>query len=206
MSLVESYKQYGLKLFSRAFKNLLRKVGIHWESFYLLRCAIDIQSIENKMLKYNYVDVKEINLCDFEKSNYFNSDKLKLYQNRFDSGHYSCFGIFSNDELIYSTWISWKNMNFPTFFNKTDVLNENEALLEDSFCHPNYRGKGLHSKMNLFRLKIIHQHAKEFALALVLKENTPAMKVQQKSGFILYKKITFLKIFNKKTIKETPCS
>lgn len=201
MSIKEKYKQFGNQLFIRIFKSVLRKVGIHRENFYLLKCAINNSDIQSKMVKFNYEDVIELELADFQESPFFNIEKLQLYKNRFDSGNYSCYGIIENGELIYSTWISWKYMNYPTFFNTTSPLNENEALLEDSFCHPVHRGRGLHSKMNVYRLKKIGEKGKHYALALVLKENTPALKVQLKSGFSIVSRISYQKNWGKVTIK-----
>src|SRR5690606_20087393 len=101
-------------------------------------------------------------------------------------GNYSCYAIVKDKEIQYLTWISWECMNYPTFFKKKEKLKFDQALLEDSFCSPIHRGKGYHSKMNIFRLKKILDNDKLEVLALVLKENKPALKVQLKSGFYYY--------------------
>jgi predicted GNAT family acetyltransferase len=202
MSWVDSYKQYGWYIIPRGFKFLLRRIGILTESFYLLEYTINETQVLSKMKKYDYSDVRELSLNDFKDSNLFSLDKVKLFEARIISKNYSCFGIKCNNEIAYLTWISWKYMNYPIIFNKIQKLNDNEVLLEDSFCNPDFRGKGYHSKMNLFRLKKIKEMGKARVLALVLKENTPALKVQRKSGFRIVKKISFFKIGKWCKIKE----
>ena len=60
-------------------------------------------------------------------------------------------------------------------------LNDDEAFLFDSHCYESYKGKGLHTCMNYFRLKYISEYKKTKALGLVLFGNKPALKVQNKS-------------------------
>ena len=93
-------------------------------------------------------------------------------------------------------------MNYPSIFNIQETLQENEALLEDSFCDSKYRGRGYHSKMNLFRLNVILGKDIKTAIVLILKENTPALKVQVKSGFKIKEVIKYSNILNKSRIKR----
>lgn len=196
MKLKSLFKQYGLSAFPRIFKAVLRKTGITIESFYLLKYTVIESAINEKLINYNYSDVKEITKNDVQKINFINEEKSKLFIDRFNEGNYSCYAIMVAEEIQYLTWISWKHMNYPSIFNKQDELKPNQALLEDSFCSPNHRGKGYHSKMNMFRLKKISEKGKTEVLALVLMENKPAIKVQLKSGFNYYSRIRFFKIGN----------
>lgn len=185
---------------------MLRKLGIHWESFYLLRYELNEQEVRDKMKLFDYTDVRTLTLDDLRASSQFNATKLELFKKRFDSGTYSCYGVFSDDQLVYSTWISWEQMNYPTFFRETGKLEKNEALLEDSFCLPSFRGKGLHSKMNMYRLSKMIERGKSWALALVLKENKPALRVQLKSNFTFYKRISYIRIFGLRKILIRDCN
>ena len=56
------------------------------------------------------------------------------------------------------------------------------SVLEDSFCHKDYRGRGLHSKYNLFRLKKILEYGRIYAFVFVFSENIYAINTQKKSG------------------------
>jgi L-amino acid N-acyltransferase YncA len=66
---------------------------------------------------------------------------------------------------------------------KPVYLAPNEGYLEDSYCDPVARGRGLHSQMNNYRVKKIFEEGKDRVIAIVQDGNTPALKVQNKSGF-----------------------
>lgn len=195
-------KQYGWQSIPRICKSVLRRLGITIETFYLLDYQIEATALKQKMDSYNYDDVKLLTLKHFNTSTIISETKKQLFKQRFSSEDYSCYGIIKDTEIVYYTWISWKYMNYPSSFNKQEELLEGEALLEDSFCHPEYRGQGFHSKMNRFRLQKIGDRGRTKVLALVLKENTPALKVQLKNGFKILEKVTFYKVFNKIRIKH----
>ncbi|REG89968.1 hypothetical protein [Winogradskyella sediminis] len=186
--------QYGWSAVPRLFKAVLRKFGIIIETFFLLKYKLNELDITHKFNKYNYSDVRELTEKDISKIKFVSSEKLEIYKNRFHSGDYSCYAIIKNKEIQYLTWISWKDMNYPTIFERKEDLNPDEALLEDSFCSPQHRGRGYHSMMNIFRLKKILDQQKSEVLVLVLKENKPALKVQLKSGFYFDSRIKFIKI------------
>lgn len=202
MSIRDTYKQYGWRIFPRLIKSVLRRLGIQYEVFYLLEWSVNTEELNQKMEDHDFSDIQELTIADLKTSVSFSEQKKSLFQLRLKSKEYSCYGIKQDDEIIYSTWISWRNMGYPSYFNKAEKLQENEALLEDSFCHPTQRGKGLHSKMNLFRMQRISEKGRSAVLALVLKENTPALNVQLKSGFRIVKEIRFLKVGSQRKIKE----
>lgn len=200
MSFKTSIKQYGLfNSLKRLIKMILRKLGFHYESFWCFVNTMDINAIEQKMQKYSYDGVRELSINDFENGDYeiFNKKKLHLIHKRFESGEYWSFGIVENTKLVYSCWITTKQINFPAKFKKSISLNYNEGFLEDAYCHPDFRGKGLHSKMNLFRLLQLHKLGKEKSIVIVLSENIPAIKSQIKCGFKKEKQIIFITVFNK---------
>ncbi len=205
MNLIASFRQYGWSVFPRILKNLLRRVGIVVESYYLLTYNIDKQFLEKKMQKYDYTNVKPFYEKDLKLLTVFDNSKIELLKNRLSTDEYSGFAIWQGNKIVYITWISWNLMNYPTLFNLQSQLKSNEALLEDSYCHPDFRGKGFHSMMNLYRINEISKMNKTTVLALVLKENKPALKVQIKSGFILKERISLLKIGTWTKIKKKPC-
>ena len=167
-----------------------------------MECRIDELGIEKKIQLHDYSDVKEFYYDDVKDSNLFDNKKKELFKKRFESKNYSCFGIKSNHEIIYLTWISWNHMNYPSIFNMREPMMRDEALLEDSFCNPIYRGMGYHSKMNIYRLNIMLANGIKKAIVLILKENIPAIKVQLKSGFKISQIIKYRKFFNLSRIKK----
>ncbi len=200
MSLKAKIKQYGIKnSIKRAVKSLLRYIGIQYESFYLMVNNIDPNELKRKMERYDYSDVKELTYDDFKLGNpeVFTASKMQLIKSRFENGKYWAYGILDDNLLAYSCWVNAHELQYPTVTHKTIPFNENAALLQDAYCHPTYRGKGYHSKMNLYRLYKIEEKKIPKAIAIVLFENKPAYKTQLKSGFKVEKQIKFIKVVTK---------
>ena len=65
---------------------------------------------------------------------------------------------------------------------KPVYLMPNEGYLEDSYCDPAARGRGMHGKMNNYRIKKIYESGRNRVIAIVQDGNIPALKVQAKSG------------------------
>lgn len=171
-----------------------KNFGDYWKYFFPKILNIYVYKLHYLVLKINYddlilkssnedIEIRELTLEDFNHGDpiYFNTKKIKVYKKRFQDDSYRAYGVFDGSKLIYSTWISYEKLGLPIPFNIK--LNDDEALLEDSYCHPDYRGLGLHSKMNLFRLKKIYEQGKTYAIVIVLEGNIAALKVQNKSGF-----------------------
>jgi len=151
---------------------------------HYLRLDIDILKV-NKALEDFNLPVKGLVYEDFligDKA-VFSGKKLDLIKARIEDPYYKAYGIIENGRLIYSTWISLKQLGLPINLKKPILMAEDEGLLEDSYCDPIARGRGLHGKMNNYRIKKLYELGKRQVIALVLDGNTPALKVQSKCGF-----------------------
>jgi|GEM_PF-1728053 len=205
MNLLIKIRQFGLLgSFKRLFKIVLRYLNIRYESFIFLINDINYYHNIEKMKNYDYSDVIKLSFNDFldGDKDVFNDSKLELIKSRLSSGEFYCYGIKKNGLLVYSTWISTKEVTFNSSFKYKLELNNNQAVLEDSYCHPMYRGVGLHSKMNLFRIAKILEMGRVQVIAIVVKENIPALKTQLKSGFKVHSTIRLVRIFNKEFVFE----
>lgn len=205
MSILEKIKQYGIRMsVLRLFKKCIRTFGITYESYIYLVNNLNREFIFDKIKLYDYSDVVELSYSDFLDGDkrVFNEVKLELIKSRLSSSDYSCFGIKKNGLLIYSTWISTKEIVINSNSKYRIALNQNQALLEDSYCHPDFRGSGLHSKMNLFRIAKILETGRDQVIAIVVKENVPALKTQLKSGFKVHSSIRLIRIFNQEFVFE----
>ena len=149
---------------------------------HYLRLNIDPAKVEDLMKDFD-LNVKELTYEDFllGDSSVFKGVKMDLYRQRFQEPTYKAYGIIENGRLIYSTWISLHRMGM-SIETKPVYLNSNEGYLEDSYCDPIARGRGLHSKMNNYRIKKIYEAGKNRVIAIVQEGNTPAFKVQFHSG------------------------
>lgn len=175
------YKNYSIKEFFRLLISVF--LGTQRQKFHYLRLNTGMDELNSKLKGFD-LDVFPLKYSDMSKadSNVFKGDKLELYKKRFQDENYYGYGIEENGKIIYSTWISTGNLGLPGV-KKLIPLLPNEGLLEDSYCAPEARGRGLHGKMNFYRLKKLNELGKNRVLAIVMDGNTPAMKVQLKSGF-----------------------
>lgn len=202
MKLIAFFQQYRWYIFSRIVKNILRKIGFTLETYYLLFYEFDKKSSQDLFNSIDYSSVKILEINDLKHLHHFSQEKKELLKQRLLTSDYSGYALWKDEKIIYVTWISWSKMNYPSHFNLQYELNINEALLEDSFCHPDFRGRGLHFMMNNFRMYEIFKKNKTTVLALVLKENIPALKVQIKCGFQIKKKINLKKFGNRTLISN----
>ncbi len=149
---------------------------------HYLRLNIVPEKIEEKMKGFD-LNVKELTYEDFLKGdpNVFRGKKMELYKQRFKDPTYKAYGIIENGCLVYSTWISYHRMGM-SIETRPVYLAPNEGYLEDSYCDPVARGRGMHGKMNNFRIQKICESGRTRVIAIVQDGNTPALKVQAKSG------------------------
>lgn len=196
------YKQYGSGFVVRLLKSGLMRFGIVYETLYLFKIALYADDISKRLKKYDSSLVKSLTLTDFDYCELLSEEKKLLFKKRLESSDYKAFGIFKDMKLVYYSWVSFKSVSLPFNFKKTLFLDETEALLEDSFCDPNYRRRGYHSMVNIVRLKTVLETGKKNAVVTVLAGNKPAISVQKKSGFIITKKIKLTRFLNKEQIKH----
>lgn len=149
---------------------------------HYLRLNIDPAKVADLMKGFD-LDVKELSYDDFliGDPNVFKGRKMELYKKRCQDPTYKAYGIIENGRLVYSTWISYYKMGM-SIETKPQYLSPNEGYLEDSYCDPIARGRGLHGKMNNYRIQKIMEAGKTRVIAIVQDGNTPAFKVQQRSG------------------------
>lgn len=180
MTVIEKMKKYGIRgawsfFCHRVIKTYLIKA-------HYLRLNINPQKLEELMKDFD-LDVKELTYDDFIRGdqNVFKGKKLELYKQRCADPTYKAYGIIEKGKLVYSTWISYHRMGM-SIERKPQYLASNEGYLEDSYCDPVARGRGLHGKMNNYRIQKIMEAGKERVIAIVQDGNVPAFKVQFRSG------------------------
>lgn len=181
MGYYQKIKEVGLW---RALKIAFTKyLDIDILKLHYLRLNVNYQQIQD-ILKDFDLEVKDLFYEDFlkgDKSN-FNNSKLALVESRLHDKNYKSWGIIENDILIYSTWVSMDNMGLPYYHRRIPML-PNEGLLEDSYCNFHARGRGLHGKMNYYRIGKLYESNRNRIIAIVHDKNVPALKVQKKCGF-----------------------
>ena len=167
--------QFVRKVSARVFKTYSYKM-------HYLVLDTDINAILQQLQEFD-LSVKELEYENFLMGDetVFTTHKLNSVVKRLNDGTHKAYGIIENGRLIYSTWISTKELSLPVSVSYT--LASNEGLLEDSYCSVDARCKGLHYKMNLYRIARLYELGKNRVIVIILDGNTPAFKVQFKSGF-----------------------
>lgn len=200
------YYEFGWKIMLiRIFHKMCSFIGLYWESSFLLVQNICIKDVNSalsvrKDLIEKYTP-KELSYDDFLLGNVreFNDTKLKIISNRFGRVDvYRPFGVVYDDKLIYSCWIYDKNELILSY--NTRLPMEYQALLMDDFCDPQYRGNGIHTMMNFYRLKVLYSSGKSKVAVLVHSYNKPALKSQINAGFAIKEQIIVIKFCGKKKI------
>lgn len=176
-------KNYIVRVYN-AFVRRVLKTSLG--KMHYLRLIIDIEKV-NQQLEGFDLQVKELTYKDFLKGNkqVFSGTKLAFIKERLNDSNYKAYGIVENDYLIYSTWVSLRKLGLSVD-TKEILLAEDEGLLEDSFCDPIARGRGIHGAMNWWRIRKLYELGKRKVIAIVLDGNSPAFKVQFKCGFKEY--------------------
>jgi hypothetical protein len=179
MKLLSKIKEYGVAGIAKVTLKKIFKIEIM--KFHYLKIKLDSNEIQNQLQDFD-LNVKELIYGDFllgDKSEFY-GEKLEIIKNRFEDPAYKAYGIVENEILIYSAWISLKKLGLPIKSNI--MLQSTEGYLEDDFCHSSYRGRGIHGKMNMFRLLKLHELGKKECIVVILDGNSIAMKTQIKSG------------------------
>ena len=172
-------------MIKKIFKGILRRVfktsvlKIHY-----LELEIDINKTLQLLEGFDLSRVKELSYDDFLLGNkeQFTLDKLAVLKDRFQSGEYKAYGIIEDGCLVYSAWLSLRTLGLPVNTNPI-YLDDDEGYLEDAYCDPKARGRGLHNYMNNYRVMKIYEMGRHKAIVTVLDGNVPALKTQKKSGF-----------------------
>lgn len=198
------YKIYGLPYIIDRVSNFLLKIfGLQWSCSHLLTQEIKNKTVLPKhyrefLIKYKPIELK---YSDFVKGDpyIFNDKKLQIIKKRFESKKFKAFGILIENNLIYSCWLSYSNLELS--FNVRLPLTT-DALFLDDYCTPKYRGLGIHTCMNIFRLNYLRRKGEKTASVLVRNFNKPALKSQLTVGFKILEKIFIFKIFGHVIIKR----
>ncbi len=131
-----------------------------------------------------------------------NEHRIKVAQERLNSGYYVCFGYIdtATGKIAYTRWIC-KHEFYSEVLGKRLTFVDNEVLTLDSWTSPEYRNMGLHKNMNLEMLLWLKQHTKVESVFMVIKCFNPHLtKVVRAFGYKPIK--TVIRFRNK---KDTEC-
>lgn len=163
----------------KIFNGVLRRflgtqiMKVHYLGTKTRSSSTDIDELV-KPLEYN-----DFLLGDKEE---FTEEKLKAVKEKFSDDSYKAFGIIDKGILIYSCWLSLKQLGLPVVLRNPILLNNDQSYLEDAYCSVSARGQGLHTKMITYRNSQSFILGKRESVITVLDGNIPALKANLKSG------------------------
>lgn len=147
--------------------------------------------------------VKVLELKDFENqaklnSSWFTPHKIEDMKSAFNLGDNIAVGIIEDGMIISYGWLSLR-----TFGLNNIRLKKSDGYLWDDYTHPNYRGNGLHSKINQARVELLRDNGKNRALTQVAHYNRASRVGYLRNGFSFLTSYIQLKIghFEYSTLK-----
>lgn len=164
-----------------AVKAVFRKLfGISWQKCFLMsRLLADVCPPSER----SDIEVGELALSDYDNElwkDFLSEEKRAIYEERFTNGRAKAYGAFVNGALAYATWILYGEV----IYSETEILLKQDdcALLLDTYCHPKFRGRGLHNYVNQLCLCKMKERGMKKAYVIILSYNRPAIKTQKKCG------------------------
>jgi GNAT superfamily N-acetyltransferase len=107
------------------------------------------------------------------------ADMARFYK-MFDNGSIA-FIAWQNGQVAGYCWISDE---IDRSVNRVQPpLSTGDACVHDWFVAPAYRSQGLGKTLVAHRLRFLRERGYRRALAVVLKDNAPALKVDKKTGY-----------------------
>lgn len=193
--IINSYQQYGFVGFFRySFKTMLSKIGVLYGTHNYLVCSINRVSIE-ELWKARYIHgVKQLSFEDFllGDRNIFTTEKLDVIKKRYKKGGYTAYGLILNNKLVYSCWVADHEIEIQSKSPFRELALE-ESLLLDTYCSPNYRGRGIQKAFVAYCLLQISKNEKKHrVIVTTIVENKPSTLSYINSGFrIIFRYKTF---------------
>ncbi len=104
-----------------------------------------------------------------------------------------CFIGKIGTEMVHYNWIFFNKKDFDHYFIQ---LNGREALCDDAFTSPEWRGKGIHGAVNNYMLLFLQQSGIRTAYTCVLTDNISSKKALQQVGWDCFGALIYFIIYN----------
>lgn len=162
---------------------------VHMVNTYILKDAGLIYSLHP--ISSNFL-IKQIGWADEEQLKVAHSFRgPNAYKNkipdRLNSPEWIGLAVVdgSNGRIAYIAWVIVKNIRYIEEFGLP--LTSGQFLLKDGFCVPEYRHKGLHTRMEQERINYCIRNGAKEILIQINDANTKGKKSVTDNGYILLK-------------------
>jgi GNAT superfamily N-acetyltransferase len=108
------------------------------------------------------------------------ANDMERFYKMFDNGSVG-FIAWQSDRAVGCCWLSQKI--YPSMIRVQVPLRPGDACAHNLFVSPTHRGQGIGQALVSHRLQFLREHGYKRAIAAVLKDNIPALKVDTKTGY-----------------------
>jgi ribosomal protein S18 acetylase RimI-like enzyme len=197
----EYYKKYGIW---KLVLYLFSRIGIIPKREYIF-FEIELQDIipykkNNSNFGLDFVWVKK---KDFEHLN-FPSEGGPLTKNeafrRLTETNYILLALTSGNKIVCYIWCKLTTMVHIAVLDLLVSIPDKTAYAKDLYTAPEFRGKGLASKIKILQLQFLKKHGYQRVFNIIRSNNIASLKVDKKVGtkkyqIVIYRKILFLKYY-----------
>ena len=204
-----------LKLLSRsryilAARYVMQRIGLKYvkELVYERPFDTEIATVKTKVP----VEVRTVSIEDI-KSGLYQGIRLasgddEPYQHdealgRLCNGN-ACFVAMVENKVAGFAWLYFQRRKYEPAIERVETFRDDEALIYATFVFPEFRRKGVGSKLNEESLRYLKSKGYKKSLVYIQADNIPSIKSFVTVGFYPAKIITCLRIFKFKRIKERP--
>jgi ribosomal protein S18 acetylase RimI-like enzyme len=196
----EYYKEYGLwKLVHYLFSRIGIIIKREYHFVELKLSDIIPYKINNSNFNLEFVCVKK---KDFEHFDFPSVDG-RLTKNealrRLTETNCILLALTNGNKIVCYIWYELTMAHIP-FLGLSVSIPDKTAYTLAMYTVPEFRGKGLASKLKLLQLQFLKQHGYKRVFAVIRSNNIASLKVVKKYGYktyqiVIYRKILFLKYY-----------
>ena len=164
-------------------KAVIKKVTcFSWQKMLLL--SLDSSTVNPTVEIDEAITIRELTLADYDnqrwRDTYIDEKKLDLYKHRLSDPLAHAYGAFVEGKLACSCWIYEGRLIISEEIQMP--LAVNDVLFFDDYCDSNYRRRGLHNKLNKYRVLESKRLGAKKCYVIVYSYNKPALRSQQNIG------------------------
>ncbi len=142
-------------------------------------------------------ELTELRWSEQQKKRLFKEKSIKeTIVQRFNQGNI-CFLGKVGLEVVHYNWIFFHKMDYNQYYL---LLRSSEALCDDGFTHPNWRGKGVHGAVNNQMLRYLQRSGIRTAYTNVESDNLSSKKGLRRVGWDCYGSLVYFDIYGSKKI------
>jgi len=192
----EYYKKYGIW---KLVLYLFSRIGIIPKREYIF-FEIKLQDIipykkNNSNFGLDFVWVKK---KDFAHLNFPNEGgpltKNEAFR-RLTETNYILLALTSGNKIVCYIWCKLTTMAHIAILGLLVSIPDKTAYAKDMYTAPEFRGKGLASKLKLLQLQFLKNKGYQIVFNVIRSNNMASQKVVKKLGYIAYQTAIYRRIF-----------